>query len=159
MTNDKGAYKTGNWICEQCARNRNKTKDGSEFIPTESKLEMIGIYILEIEQSYVLNMIEYFTSTVKSKLISDKKIETIISSLHEWSNRYCKPEMFITDQWKEFKNSKTQDCCKNKKINHYEALIDHHESNRRIERYHRTLREMLKVWSYIIIRRKNKNAQ
>lgn len=63
--------------CSICARNKNKKDGGSEFIETRRKLEIMGVDILEVKNTYVLMGIDYFIRYAIARVVESKRAEII----------------------------------------------------------------------------------
>jgi hypothetical protein len=127
--------------CEICNRNKVKNKGGSIFIETSKKLEIVGVDILEIENTYILVGIDYFTRRAVAEIIRNKSAEKVTTVIENWCKQLGNPENIITDQGPEFKNAWMEDLCIRRSIYHHMTSTEHHEANGRVERLLRTIRE------------------
>lgn len=73
--------------------------------------------------------------------MKDRTTKEIIIALEEWFGSDNVPEMLISDNAKEFESSDFKRWCANNEIIHRKISIEAHESNGRIERAIRTIRE------------------
>lgn len=58
--------------CEVCSKNKNKNKGGEEFIDTSRRLEIMGVDILEVKETYILLVIDYFTRYAFGTVLKSK---------------------------------------------------------------------------------------
>lgn len=130
--------------CETCQRNRVKDSGGAEFITTSRKLEILGIDVLEIENDYYLVGIDYFTRFGVVEKLKNKESKEVIRVLEFWFNKHGNPEKVISDHGKEFNNDNFKDLCISKSIVHHMTSLESHQSNGRVERLHRTLRDLVR---------------
>lgn len=95
---------------------------------------------MRIEDKAVLLAIDYHTRFVIGKEVDGLSADSILNTVKEWCNEN-KPEEFVTDNGKEFANEKFRKYCQDNKIKHHMVSVESHNSNGRIERVIRTIRE------------------
>jgi hypothetical protein len=127
--------------CEICIRNKTKCKGGAVFVETERKMQKMGVDILEHKENYILVGIDYYTRFIFAAMIKTKSAESIVNILSYWFRTYGNPEEIIADKGLEFCNAKVEELCFNRNIKMHITATAHHESNGRVERVNRTLRE------------------
>ena len=128
--------------CEICCRNKVKSKGGAKFVETDRKMEIIGIDNLEMEGTYILVGIDYFTRYALAEVIRSKDASTVTETIEKWFKKIGNPDKIITDQGLEFKNKWMEDLCRRRAITHHMTSTEHHEGNGRVERLLRTIREL-----------------
>ncbi|KAM0684985.1 hypothetical protein COBT_003805 [Conglomerata obtusa] len=71
--------------CETCAQINRKNKCGYIYIETKRPLQKVGVDIIDFRAYgyYVVVAIDYFTRYVYTKVITDKKAETIKDTIEE----------------------------------------------------------------------------
>lgn len=130
--------------CELCNQINRKKKCGYEFVTTDRALQKVALDLIEyrIENCWILISIDYYTRFVMAKVIKSKSSTAILSVLKDWTSQNA-PEEIITDNGKEFCNENFEKMCTDKKILHTKVAVESHNSNGRIERVIRTVREGL----------------
>ena len=94
---------------------------------------------------YILTAMDHATGWVDAYPVpqkTQKLVEACI--LNEFIPRYGAPEMIITDQGLEFQGKVLADSLERLKISHKRATPYHPEANGRLERAHRTLKNVLR---------------
>ena len=93
---------------------------------------------------YVLTIIDHCTGWVEAFPLKDKSNETVWNA---WANlfipRHSVPEVLITDNEKEFCAKAWTDYLKKLGVEHRRTTPVHPQSNGQVERFNRTLKEML----------------
>jgi transposase InsO family protein len=126
--------------CEACAKNVKKTAGGEVFVTSKHSNEIGAADIFFITQKEnALTYIDYFTRIVKIKKIKNKGATEITRALKEIFSEHGAPRTLITDNGKEFTNSEVKQLLDSFNINHHGVAVEKHQSNGRIERFHRTL--------------------
>ncbi|MCK5816191.1 MAG: DDE-type integrase/transposase/recombinase, partial [Flavobacteriaceae bacterium] len=94
---------------------------------------------------YLLSIIDHCTGWVEVKPISDKSATTIHDYIfNEYIPRFSIPNVFISDNGLEFKNKLLIDHFHELGVSVHHTTPYHPQSNGMIERYHRTLKAMLR---------------
>ncbi|KAM0686297.1 hypothetical protein COBT_002482 [Conglomerata obtusa] len=72
--------------CETCAKINRKNQCGYFYIETRRPLQKVGVDIIDfrIYGYYVVVAIDYFTRYIYTKVITDKKAETVKDTIEEW---------------------------------------------------------------------------
>ena len=108
-------------------------------------IDLSGEYSTSAEgNKYILSIIDYATGWVESYPLKDKSAATVMKAIDRlYLPRYGPPEHALFDNGKEFKNTTLDPFLRHlgTKI-HYTAPYSP-QTNGRIERFHRTLKEML----------------
>lgn len=131
--------------CEICLINNRKNKGGSEFVETTRKLEKWAIDIVKIEtdDKWVMVGIDYFTRYLFAEVIDSRTTRNVMITLGKWFNRRGVPEEIISDNAKEFVSREMKEFCARCEINQRLVSVESHQSNGRVERAIRTIRDGL----------------
>ncbi|KAG0435658.1 Retrovirus-related Pol polyprotein from transposon 17.6 [Dictyocoela muelleri] len=130
--------------CERCRKFDNKRTQSYTFIKTYEAGELVACDILEItKKTLIINLIDYFTRKVFSKLIKSKNPNEIVKILDETYSKF-KFKRLLTDNGKEFSNIKVNKWCKEHDVIHSFSIPYYHTSNDRVERVNGTIRNALK---------------
>lgn len=131
--------------CRICKENNFKKKGGSIFVTTSRPLEKFAVDVLKLDSSdeYVLVCIDYFSRYCKAAVIGNRREENIIAELLKIFNEIGVPEQLVSDNAKEFCGEKFRKFVIEKNIVHKKVSVESHQSNGRVERMIRTLREGL----------------
>ena len=93
---------------------------------------------------YILTVMDYFTKWAEACPIRDHKATMVARVLHEnYFTRLGIPEEIISDQWPEFEGELFIELCKSFNINKFRTSPYRPSTNGMVERYHRTLNQML----------------
>lgn len=134
--------------CDVCNKTNRKNKNGHEFVETTKQFEKVEIDLIDIradKEIYIMVGVDYFTQYIIAEIIRDKKACTVVNVLRKWSTNLS-PEEIISDNKKEFCSQEVKECMVTKGIEHRKVAPEAHESNGRIERAIRTIRDgLLKV--------------
>lgn len=76
-----------------------------------------------------------------AEVISNKETATVIQIIKKWINNGFIPEKIVSDNGKEFISRKFKELCKDLEIEHHLVSVEDHESNGRVERSIRTIRD------------------
>ena len=139
--------------CGACAINKVKR----DFpLPTEMPLpaapgliiaaDLTGPFPESAEgNKYLLSIIDHCTGWVEVKPLPDKSAKSIYNYLvREYFPRYSAPEVFLTDNGLEFKNKLIIDHLEELGVEVRHSTPYHPQSNGMVERFHRTMKDMLK---------------
>lgn len=128
--------------CETCTKMNRKVKRGYDFIKTTSKMQKVGLYIMELNHNRVLLTIDYHTRYLFGEIIENKSAEQIVNVVKRWCTDHILEE-FITDNGKEFVNQYFRKFCYENDIIHHKVSVETHNSNGRIERVIKPLEKVL----------------
>ncbi|MGL5692012.1 MAG: RNase H-like domain-containing protein, partial [Bacteroidales bacterium] len=130
--------------CEVCKRKDKKYEKTNKFIETSFPGEKFAVDIMEVENGEKIVLgIDFFSRKIYGNVLSSKEGKKIVNFL-ERCKRSIKLVTVVTDNGREFKNNLVQRWMINNGIEHQFSIPYYHESNGRIERANRTIREMLK---------------
>ena len=130
--------------CVVCARKDKKYGKSVHFVETQQPGERVGIDLMEIsKKERIIVLIDYFTRKVFAKVVSTKEAEKIETFLEE-VYQHLKFGSIISDNGREFSNNKVEEWCKVKGVKQLFAIPYYHESNGRVERAIKTIREAVK---------------
>jgi Reverse transcriptase (RNA-dependent DNA polymerase)/RNase H-like domain found in reverse transcriptase/Integrase core domain/Aspartyl protease len=130
--------------CWTCLRKDRKPIKPGKFIFSFSPGEKVSLDILEIKKrDYVVLAIDYFTRKIFGKTLKTKDPNKILEFVTE-VHRKLPIKTLITDNGREFNNESINNYCQENKINRLFSIPYYHQSNGRIERANRTVREALK---------------
>jgi len=122
--------------------------------PETDKLETIHIDIVgplptNKNIKYLLTMIDRNTNWFEAIPIKDITADTVVEKLEQdWISRYGPPKNIISDQGKQFEAEIFKALCKKHNINKIRTTPYNPQSNGKIERFHRTLKETLRTKCY-----------
>lgn len=130
--------------CLTCKKKEKQVNKTCKFIETFYPGERIGIDLLEVTKNvWVIVAIDYYTRKIFAKNIKSKNPKKIIKFL-EYLKSEIKIVTLISDNGREFSNKEVENWCKNNGITHLFSIPYYHQSNGRVERANKTLREALK---------------
>lgn len=131
--------------CDVCNKTNRKNKNGYEFVETTKQFEKVAIDLIDIRADkgiYIMVGVDYFTRYIMAEIIRDKKACTVVNVLRKWCTNWS-PEEIISDNGKEFCSQEVKEFMVTKGIEHRKVAPEAHESNGRIERAIRTIRDGL----------------
>lgn len=130
--------------CMVCLKKDRKHIKPGKFIYTFLPGERVAVDILEIKKGdLVILGIDFFSRKVYGKALKSKnsgKILEFIKNIHDKLPIKC----LVTDNGKEFNNEMLNNYCRENNIERVFTIPYYHQSNGRIERANRTVREALK---------------
>ncbi|KAF9760719.1 Retrovirus-related Pol polyprotein from transposon 17.6 [Nosema granulosis] len=130
--------------CWTCLKKDKKPVKPGKFIYTFSPGEKVSFDILEIKhKDYVILAIDYFSRKIFGKTLKTKDSTKILEFIME-VHRELPIRKLISDNGREFNNAEINRYCKENKIERIFSIPYYHQSNGRIERANRTIREALK---------------
>ncbi|KAI4293288.1 hypothetical protein PAPHI01_2562 [Pancytospora philotis] len=112
--------------CETCCRNKVKDKGGSEFIETSTVLEIVGTDILEVENTYILTIIDYYTRYAWAQVIPRKEGKRVADTLDALFRKSGAPRKIVADRGLEFANKWMEDLCIRREIKLHLISTYHH---------------------------------
>lgn len=129
----------------ECRMYNRKNKGGAEFVETSRKLEKVALDVmrLELEEKYVVVMIDYYTRVMMARVIEDRTTESIKKAIDTWIEERGKPKEIVSDNAKEFVSDEMWKYLIDRKIKHRRTSLESHQSNGRVERVIRTIRDAL----------------
>jgi RNase H-like domain found in reverse transcriptase/Reverse transcriptase (RNA-dependent DNA polymerase) len=129
--------------CHICKEYNPKKKNNFLFVTSYFKGEKVAIDIIgPIQNRYIITGIDYFTRKGYAKVISTRKEENVVEFIKE-INQDLNIKMLVLDNSKENLSKKVKKYAEeNKIVLHYTSPF-HHQSNGRVERYNRTLQELV----------------
>ena len=141
--------------CQNCQANKitRHTKSPSGIITNREKLRVVHIDLVgplkEIRgKKFLFTMIDHDTGWVEAFPMWDigaKEVTDIIEK--EWISRFGTPEQIISDNGRQFISTDFRNLCNRYGIEHHHTTPYHLQSNGKIERLHRTLKEVLRSGS------------
>ena len=106
--------------------------------------DRIGVDILEIKSNdRVIMAIDYFTRKLFAKCVNTKEGYKIVDFLESVYKEFPFKSM-ITDNGREFDNNRVKEWSEKTKVRHILSIPYYHQSNGRIERANRTIRNALR---------------
>ena len=139
--------------CERCAINNGRREYPP---PTEMPIAAYPGHIVGMDMCgpfpvtthgnrYILTVIDHCTGWVEVKPLPTKESRHVLRYLEqEYLPRYGAPEIVITDQGQEFNAVPLNQYMKEVGIERRRACPYHPQTNGRIERFHRTLKDMIR---------------
>lgn len=112
---------------------------------TTRKLEKVAIDVMKLEQEnrVAAVLIDYYTRVMMVRLIEDRTTKSIKKVLNTWIEENGLPEEIVTDNAQEFTSEEMWKYLIDRKIKHRRVSVESHQSNGRVERVIRTIREAL----------------
>lgn len=131
--------------CEVCEINNRKSRLGYEFVETSRIREKFAVDIMkeELEDVLILVGIDYFSRGMIAETIKNRSVQEIKTKLEKWFGMIGKPEEIVSDNAKEFVSRNLRDWCGRLGINRRLVSVESHQSNGRVERAIRTIRDGL----------------
>lgn len=130
--------------CEICNRMDRKTGKSCIYVKTSKPGERVGIDLLEISKNdRIIVAVDYFTRKVFATVVRTKHMEKIVKFVKKVNDEF-RIKTIISDNGKEFANKKFIKFCRENNIVQNFAIPYYHQSNGRVERVNRTLRDSLK---------------
>ena len=96
------------------------------------------------EKIYIISIIDHFSKFAKNFVIDKKDQNTVLEKINEFIDLFGKPQKILTDNGKEFKNKKFNNYCHKNEINLIHGRPRHPQTQGLVERYNRTIKDMLK---------------
>ena len=111
-------------------------------------LDIVGPLPSVDNKRYIMTMIDRGTSWVEAIPIYDITTDMIIRTFErEWISRFGVPEIVITDQGTQFESEKFSNFCKIMGIERKRTTAYHPQSNGKIERWHRAMKNSIRAAS------------
>jgi hypothetical protein len=130
--------------CIVCKRKEGKPGKSCKFIHTTFPGEKVGIDLMEVTRNQrIVVAIDYFTRKIYAKYIINKKPEHIVRFL-DYVSSEIKINTIVSDNGCEFNNKKVNEWCKSRGIYLNLSIPYYHQSNGRVERAIRTVRNGLR---------------
>jgi hypothetical protein len=130
--------------CEICKRKDKIISKSCIYIKVDKPGEKIGMDIMEFdENNSVITAIDYFSRKSFAKCVNTKEARKVVKFLNEIYEQF-KFEGLITDNGREFQNKMVSQWCVDKGVKQTFSVPFYHQSNGRIERLNRTIRNGLK---------------
>lgn len=130
--------------CEVCSRKDKLKLKTCQYIAVEKPGDRVGIDILEIKANdKVVMAIDYFSRKLFARCLNTKEGYKIVEFLESVYKEFPFKSM-ITDNVREFDNKKVQEWTDKTKVRHILSIPYYHQSNGRIERANRTIRNALR---------------
>lgn len=130
--------------CNKCKTYNAENSKFYRHVDSTFPFEIIGMDIVEPKKNlYIVTIIDYFTRIGYAKKIKSKAGQEILKILYKYCSLYGKPTKIVTDNGKEFLNHEFEKFCNDQEIIHHKTSSYRHESNGRIERFNRTILEMI----------------
>lgn len=128
--------------CENCQRKDKIYGKTCTFIQTEAVGERLGIDILDSGECLVILAIDYFSRKAFGQTLEKKTAQHVVKFLERVYQEFPFKTM-LTDNGREFLNRETQRWCDERGVAHKNSIPYYHNSNGRVERLCRTVREAL----------------
>ena len=149
-----GMYRDVKNYCEECIlcqrrRRPNPKKRAPMVTEVMSRpFERIAIDITEMPHSLkgnkcALVIMDYFTKFVRIYPMPDQKTETVLEALLDWVYDLGVPERLHSDQGRQFESDLFQTMCRKLGIHKTRTTPYHPESDGMVERFNRTLKDMV----------------
>jgi transposase InsO family protein len=123
-----------------CAKKDKKVGKTCKFVEVEQPGDRLGIDLLELRKNdKIFLAIDYFSRKIFGKTIKTKEAVKIVEFLKEIYKVFPFKEM-ITDNGKEFENKNVMKWAEQNNVKHTYSVPYYHQSNGRIERANRTIR-------------------
>jgi hypothetical protein len=130
--------------CFDCKLKDKKIKKTCNYVEVNEPGERIGIDILQISpKEKILMFIDYFSRIIHAKCLTTKESNKTAKYIEELYKQFPFKSM-ITDNGKEFINKDVLKFVEKYKIKHIRSIPYYHQSNGRIERANRTIRNAIR---------------
>lgn len=130
--------------CESCQRKDPNNYKVKGFVRTTFPGEKVGVDIMEISpKEKIIMAIDYFTRYLFAKVLNSKESTKVLEFMQQ-VNKKLKIITLIADNGKEFNNKELKKWAAENKINLNYSVPYFYESNGRIERANRKIRDALK---------------
>jgi transposase InsO family protein len=124
-------------VCKKKDRKINKT---CNFVEVEAPGDKIGIDVLELTAgNKIFTAVDYFSRKVFAAVVSTKEGKKVVNFLESIYKKF-KFKKMISDNGKEFDNHEVRIWLRTKNIKQVFSIPYYHQSNGRIERVNRTIR-------------------
>ena len=139
--------------CDACQKNKPKCYKKRELVkfPASNKFHIIHIDIVgplpisSMGNTYLLTIMDRFSGFPEAIPLSSITAEVSAKKLVEtWIARYGVPEVIITDQGRQFESVLFTRMCSILGVDKRRSTAYHPQTNGKIERWHRTLKECLR---------------
>ena len=141
-------------FCERCTlcqrRHRPAPAKRAPMVTEVSSrpFERIAMDITEMPTSirgnkYALVIMDYFSKYVRIYPMKDQKTETVLEGLLDWVHDFGVPERLHSDQGPQFESRVFQEMCRRLGIRKTRTTPYHPQSDGMIERFNRTLKNMI----------------
>lgn len=136
--------------CKICQKTKTCRKNlDNPLVITETPrtpFERINIDILEIpSRNHILTIRDELTKFSQAYALSDKKANSVVSTLLLYFQHYGTPLRIHCDYGREFDNTTLRDLCRLFDIKLTFSSVGHPQSNGSLERFHSTLLEMIRI--------------
>ncbi|MGL5709134.1 MAG: reverse transcriptase domain-containing protein, partial [Aeromonas sp.] len=127
--------------CEVCLKKDKQYKKTCYYVDVEKPGDKLGIDILEIKHhDKILVAIDYFSRKIFAQSIKTKEAKKTVKFLNTISKEF-QFRKILTDNGREFNNNSVKKWCEEKNIKQTFSIPYYHQSNGRIERAIRTIRD------------------
>ena len=146
------------WVaqCLQCQQNKvsRHVKPPIMHFPTGNRfdvihLDLVGPLPIDHGFSYLLTIIDRKTRWMEAIPLKSISADIVASAiLAEWISRYGVPRTIITDRGPQFESHLFNSLSHSLGISHLRTTAYHPQTNGMIERFHRTLKQSLRILSF-----------
>ena len=139
-------------ICQKSKITRH-TKAPLGTIPTIGRfktlhLDIVGPLPKVGNKLYILTMIDRATSWIEAVPMAEITAKAVVQTLNDtWVCRFGPPEILITDQGLQFESEIFNSYCNRIGCKHRRTTAYHPQTNGKIERWHRSLKNSLRTFS------------
>lgn len=142
--------------CQLCTRAKSYTsKVPVGSLPNHSSIqprEMVALDVVgplqggKLTRRFILTMIDMSSKWAEAVALTSVTTDSIIQAfLHQWLWRHGTPNRILTDNGSNFVSANFENYLKSRNIKHSRASVYHPEGNGVIERFHRTLKDRLRI--------------
>ena len=146
------------WVaqCVQCQQNKvsRHVKPPIMHFPTGNRfdvihLDLVGPLPIDHGFSYLLTIIDRKTRWMEAIPLKSISADIVaFAIIAEWVSRYGVPRTIITDRGPQFESHLFNSLSHNLGISHLRTTAYHPQTNGMIERFHRTLKQSLRILSF-----------
>ena len=146
------------WVaeCEKCQQHKisKHTKPPIIHFPTGNRFDvvhadLVGPLPIDHGFQYLLTMIDRKTRWVEAIPLKSITAEVVASAIiSEWISRFGVPRNIITDRGAQFESELFNAMARQLGIKHLRTTSYHPQTNGMIERFHRTLKQSLRILSF-----------
>ena len=141
--------------CTDCQKSKvtRHTKASLAHIQTTGRFKNVHIDIVgplpPVDgKRFILTMIDRATSWVEAIPLNEITANAVTTTFNNvWVSRFGPPETIISDQGLQFESNRFNEYCQDMGIEHNRTTAYHPQSNGKVERWHRALKNSLRCYS------------
>ncbi len=153
MHNDVDHYVTKSCVCLKQKKPGKETRAPLQNIVTTHPLKLVSIDFLHLDKckggyQYILIVVDHFTRFAQAYATTSKSAKTVVEKLfNDYALKFGFPQRIHHDQGGEFENQLVAQLKKSCGVAGSRTTPYHPQGNGQVERFNRTLLQMLKTWT------------